>query len=128
MKEQFVSYEIAKKLKELGFDEPCLGYYSDWGTQEPFLISCEYGQEKESCAIRRKNYLCSAPLLQQALDWFRDKHKIHIEVERDFDGWCYKITEFSSGNKFKCGGSAEMSDHNVEVNKAIIKAFELIKV
>ena len=27
MKKQFVTYEIALKLKELGFDEPCLAYY-----------------------------------------------------------------------------------------------------
>ena len=27
MKEQFVTYEIALKLKELGFDEPCIAYY-----------------------------------------------------------------------------------------------------
>lgn len=28
MKDQFVSYPIALKLKELGFDEPCFGYYT----------------------------------------------------------------------------------------------------
>ena len=27
MREQFCSYEIALKLKELGFDEPCIAYY-----------------------------------------------------------------------------------------------------
>lgn len=28
MKEQFVTYKIAKKLKSLGFDESCLSTYS----------------------------------------------------------------------------------------------------
>ena len=27
MEEQFVTYEIALKLKELGFNEECFGYY-----------------------------------------------------------------------------------------------------
>ena len=27
MKEQFVPYELAAKLKELGFDEACLAFY-----------------------------------------------------------------------------------------------------
>ena len=27
MKKQFVSYEIALALKELGFDEECIGFY-----------------------------------------------------------------------------------------------------
>ena len=33
MKSQFATYEIALKLKELGFDEECFGYYTpmkDW--------------------------------------------------------------------------------------------------
>ena len=33
MKKQFVTYEIALKLKKLGFDEECFGYYTpmkDW--------------------------------------------------------------------------------------------------
>ena len=29
MEEQFVPYELAIKLKELGFDEPCLGGFDD---------------------------------------------------------------------------------------------------
>ena len=29
MKDQFVTYEIALKLKELGFDEECFAYYLD---------------------------------------------------------------------------------------------------
>ena len=28
MKDQFAPYEIAKKLKELGFDEECYEYYT----------------------------------------------------------------------------------------------------
>ena len=34
MKEQFVTYNIALKLKELGFDEECLAYYID--PENPF--------------------------------------------------------------------------------------------
>ena len=34
MKDQFVPYEIAVKLKEKGFDQPCLGYYTQYtGTE-----------------------------------------------------------------------------------------------
>lgn len=29
MQEQFVTYEIALKLKELGFNEPCFAYYDE---------------------------------------------------------------------------------------------------
>ena len=29
MEKEFVTYEIALELKQLGFDEPCFGYYVD---------------------------------------------------------------------------------------------------
>ena len=32
MKKQFVTYEIALKLKELGFDEECFAYYNKMGS------------------------------------------------------------------------------------------------
>jgi hypothetical protein len=124
MKEQFVSYQIAKKLKELGFNEPCLGEWQNLKTGVNLVID----EEDRIFDVAVLGAEIKAPLRQQALDWLRDKHKIHVEVERDLDGWCYKITEFSSGNKFKCSGRLEMPNHNVEVDKAIIKAFELIKV
>ena len=34
MKEQFATYEISIKLKELGFDEPCLGRFDICNTEE----------------------------------------------------------------------------------------------
>lgn len=73
---KFLPYEETRILNELGYNAKSFGYWSDWGTQEPFLITCEYGTEKESCAIRRKNFLCSAILWQDAFDWFRDYHNL----------------------------------------------------
>jgi hypothetical protein len=29
MEKEFISYEIALKLKELGFDEPCFDFYDN---------------------------------------------------------------------------------------------------
>lgn len=69
----FIPYKESLALKELGFNNECFGYYSYFGTQKPFLTSCELGNEIESCTIRRKNFLCKAPLFQQAFRFFRDK-------------------------------------------------------
>jgi len=58
--EEFVPYELAVKLKELGFDEPCFGYYDEGGNL--------YTEMQE--------YLL-APLYQQAFRWFREKYKLN---------------------------------------------------
>ena len=70
MKDQFVSYEEALGLKELGFNEPCFGYYKlIEGLHKPYLVNTE---------LRRSpnNYSISAPLWQQTFDWFRKEYNL----------------------------------------------------
>ena len=75
MKEQFVTYEIALKLKELGFEEKCLaGYYEEDFTKKAILLQRESVNNQNTYGL-----FCSAPLWQQAIDWFRKKHAIHLE-------------------------------------------------
>lgn len=83
MKNLFVPYNIAKRLKDLGFDEPCLGFYSkkyDYSEKEfdPKLFISE--NEIETLMIRRIVKDCSAPLWQQVTAWLRDTKKINIFV------------------------------------------------
>jgi hypothetical protein len=59
MKKEFIPYEQALALKELGFDEECLGYY--FNKQLSFGAKTSYGEVVE------------VPLYQQAFRWFRDK-------------------------------------------------------
>ena len=59
MSKEFVPYELAVKLKALGFDEECLSYY--FNKQLSFGSKTAYGEVVE------------APLFQQAFRWFREK-------------------------------------------------------
>ena len=63
MEKEFVPYDIALAIKELGFDEPCFGFYS---------------LHEKNKAVGG-NYPCdgtnSAPLYQQAFRWFREELK-----------------------------------------------------
>jgi hypothetical protein len=75
MKNLFVPYEMAVELKKLGFNEGCLAYYN--GNLELDTLNME-----RSVAIQDYNageWLYSAPLYQQVIDWFRDKHNLHIQ-------------------------------------------------
>ena len=67
MEEEFVPYELALKIKALGFDEPCFGFYDGWDNNKSI----------------GGNYPCdginSAPLFQQAFRWFREKYDLEGE-------------------------------------------------
>ena len=65
MEKEFVTYEQALKLKELGFDEKCLAFYNG-----KFLDSTEY--DFDSCVSKDIGYCVAAPLKQQVFRWFRD--------------------------------------------------------
>ena len=80
MEKQFVSYEISKELKKLGFDEECLACYRGGS-----LYQCGSGGYHEDWNYHKSygegNQWISAPLLQQVIDWFVEKHNIWIVVD-----------------------------------------------
>ena len=87
MESLFCPYEQALALKELGFDEPCFGYYSNGD-----LV---YGNHTNNI-IQRFRY--SAPLYQQAFRWFREKHGwlqiiIGEGLNGNLNGYGYSILE-----------------------------------
>ena len=80
MEEQFIPYELALKLKELGFDEECFGWWS-WinGNTASFYSYPMSNKKMDEYNMSPKN--CSAPLWQQAFDWFELKHKLYSVIE-----------------------------------------------
>ena len=70
MKKEFVTYELALKLKELGFDEPCFGaFFTDDLKIFPFANDLKG-------YVSDKNLIIGAPLFQQAFRWFREKYEL----------------------------------------------------
>jgi hypothetical protein len=84
MNKEFVPYEQALALKELGFDEICLSAFFD-----SKIKRCDNIKNSTS------DYL-SAPLYQQAFRWFREKYGIFVSIVPNrhgsldsFIGWIY---------------------------------------
>lgn len=91
MDKEFVTYEIALALKELGFDEECFNYYGYDFQNDRLLIS--YQQDNSSIP---------APLKQQVFRWFRKNH-----------GWIGGIRQLSqSGNGMIIGEFRKDEDNN----------------
>ena len=83
MKKEFVSYELAVKLKELGFNEPCLFLYNSTDDDpKPFLANPADAMDWNTLYVHRTNkHLMSAPTYSQAFRWFREKYHIIGEVK-----------------------------------------------
>ena len=77
MNEDFVTYELAVKLKEKGFDAPCYGYYHCNGGNDSFELcgngDCDFLNSKNKHRI-------AAPTIPQVLKWLREEQKLHVEV------------------------------------------------
>lgn len=73
--EDYVSFEVAKLLKEKGFDEPCNHYYFYKKLKE-----VNYYNKNSDELYPKEGEYCTAPTHQMALKWLREVHKICIVV------------------------------------------------
>jgi len=74
MKNEFIPYEQALALKELGFDEPCFSIYHS--KDKSFSWHHHIDHINNEPALESGEFNISAPLYQQAFRWFRDKHNL----------------------------------------------------
>ena len=88
MEKEFINYTEALALKELGFDEPCFGWYAHNGVYTGYSI--------KNSTINELNMIknsCSAPLYQQAFRWFREKKINSIVQEYAFKNYMFSIDD-----------------------------------
>ena len=85
MNKEFISYEQALALKELGFDEPCFGYYNI----DPQLKTPAFNMVKPF----EHEWCLPTPTYSQAFRWFRQKYNIQ--------GYIYSSTVRGNSEKTK---------------------------
>lgn len=95
MEKEFAPYELAVKLKELGFKRTCLAEYIDG----IFYLSTSLNNKKQVLTT------ASAPLWQQAFDWFREKHYIDSAIlPTSSTKYIYRLYEQQSKSKTQIYG------------------------
>jgi hypothetical protein len=77
MEKEFVDYTEALELKELGFDEPCFGYYNSNGE---FKTKQDEYELYLICNSKWISPACSAPTWQSAFRFFREKYDLHYAI------------------------------------------------
>jgi hypothetical protein len=90
MDKEFVPYPLALRMKQLGFDEPCFGFYDD--------ISKDFYQIHSHASSNNdvKN-ITKAPTWQSAFRWFREKYNLHSFNDCKWKnlGWEFQLVDLS---------------------------------
>lgn len=89
IEERHCSYEVARLLKEKGFDEACTCLYYNGDLE--FVNDNAYEHVMRNSSIANKDFI-TAPTHQMACDWLGDIHDLHIIAfpykRGNSKGWC----------------------------------------
>lgn len=106
MEKEFVSYEQALALKELGFDEPCFAFwvYDESNKEDiPEIFICRvYDQILGKFLIKNSNAndgVTAALLYQQAFRFFREEYNLVGMIEGGWDSKLVFTTMIWDGSK-----------------------------
>jgi hypothetical protein len=113
MDKEFVPYEQALALKELGFDDETLKSYdtSVVVLNGKYLLDDWYD-------VNRVNTV-KAPLYQQAFRWFREKYNLHSYVEGSYPWFRFYIN--SEDNRYEGHKHSLYEEAELECLKKLIE-------
>ncbi len=120
--EDYVSFEVAKLLKEKRFNEECFALYNP--SEE--LIQC--GVRLNNTQVGRVEGSYSAPTLQMAMKWLRKLYRVHFNLEPAlYKGIViYNVTIYKQAKNHKVlfDGELEVIDYQESSNLTYEQACE----
>lgn len=124
-KEDYVSFEVAKLLKEKGFDKPCNGWYGRNGT-----MFYDIYRENHNSSFPDDARM-SMPTLYEAQKWLREKHNIHLVTQcityhgptHHFDYKC-EVFSFNRNRGYRVANIRHTYEETL--NLGILEALKLI--
>ena len=129
MEKEFVPYEQALALKELGFESP----YPIGGYQGGKVFYYEKGElyydGKPMYSSDAHSGQLLAPLYQQAFRWFREKYGLEHKILRDSYGCRYQITKVTptSLEDIDCKGQYPNTSYEEAELECLKKLIEIVK-
>ena len=124
MEKEFVSYEQALVLKELGFTEPCFAYY----LLNTLFISNDIVYNSSDITVIK------VPLKQQAFNWIREKYKYYFWIEPCSQHKFFHFTISCSPSSFEYWtiddtkpNSGALSSYTEAENEMLNKLIEIVK-
>jgi len=128
MKDEFIDYTLALRMKALGYDESCFGFY--YKRQIELFESCKIEDRRNSKYIKDfcQEDECTAPTWQSAFAWF--------ELEYDLQSSCIMfsngkydagITRYKGTQSMWCNGPIYNSRHEAEID-SLEKLCEIVEL
>ena len=132
MIKEFVPYEPSLDMKELGFNEPCFGWFRSTLIPSNFteyFLETEFGMNESPSDWVNSNFLdkaCSAPLYQQSFRFFREKYNLDYEITYAGKKGEYKafVEEYIYGNN---GSSPSIFSYEEAELECLKKLIEIVK-
>ena len=110
--EDYVSFEMAKLLKEKGFNERIPHWYDD----EEFLHK---NTGLYLCNSTELDGCITAPTLQMAMKWLREVYGLFIRITEDITGNVFEWSVYQKN--YGCKASTYVEDSYEEACEAAIK-------
>lgn len=135
MKEELVTFETAKLLKQKGFHELCLFWYYEDGQQgggrigklSSYDSTCD---ENSGGGDQYGNKIICAPSQSLVQRWLREIHNLHLEAmpirwaTNNIECYTWTMRNFNKGGYFSAGD--EYSTYEESLEEGIQKALGLI--
>jgi hypothetical protein len=101
MQKEFIPYEQALELKELGFDEPCFKYWvQTYNDTHVWMDVHDRGLNDDDC---------KAPLYQQAFRWFREKYDYAFHIDMPTTSIFYYVIDAFPSDTYDTYEEAELA-------------------
>jgi hypothetical protein len=124
MNKEFITYEQAVALKELGFDEWCFGGYDKGYGVLLVGYDTNVGEHFD------RDFYIHAPLKQQAFRFFREKYNQNSFIELVYrDGMKYDYVLYADKDEKECEnfGDGPFDTPEEAENACIDKLIEIVK-
>jgi hypothetical protein len=123
MEKEFVTYEQALALKELGFDEPCWAW---WHIEDCDTRFC-YSEQRSPIINSRETEIVGLPTFSQAFRWFREKYGLSGLIEIGTQEFSYQVFNYTGNRQLgteplKYNGTYEEAEQT-----CLDKVIEIIK-
>jgi len=124
MEKHFATYNQSLALKELGFKEPCFGWYEH---NSNFYYCYQEGLVPPTPSKKLIKGCCLAPLKTQVFEWFREKHNIHgIVSYYGKSQWNIEILDYKGNELIQIEDNTFWSYEEAE-SACIDKLIEIVK-
>lgn len=135
--EKFVSGVISYKLRDAGFDEPCLAYYvrmirgcdgiDFFYNHEVWNRWFKTNSDPDNKTMNDPNCKCSAPLFLDVIEWFYNKHYINIEICLSITGhFMYTVINQETEEMFTNDPFKSFVSRKIAMESAILEALKII--